>query len=199
MLLLRSAALCGRHLLLSVATKVSKSALLFQFRSTNESAVAVNFSAITFVWNYPSLSSVWLLLKQPCALHKNSHYYSSSLLEQLTNRFDKNNRSTSTDRYGHNVPLTPLWSNLQSAFYLPCTRHSQTARCGLVALTQPWYKKLALLLIRTTLEDGWRWNNYGSGLRESGWLYRKGRRENLTITELKWKHTRSGLICTMIF
>ena len=40
-----STALCGRHLLLSVATKVSKSALLFQFRSTNESAVAVNFSA----------------------------------------------------------------------------------------------------------------------------------------------------------
>ena len=41
---LRSTALCGRHLLLSVATKVSKSALLFQFRSTNESAVAVKFS-----------------------------------------------------------------------------------------------------------------------------------------------------------
>ena len=99
LLLFCSTALCGRHLLLSVATKVSKSALLFQFRSTNESAVAVNFSAITFVWNYPSFSSVWLLLKQPCALQKNSHYYSSALLEQLTHRFNKNNLSTSTDRY----------------------------------------------------------------------------------------------------
>ena len=99
LLLFHSTALCGRHLLLSVATKVSKSALLFHHRSTNKSAVAVNFSAITFVWNYPSFSSVWLLLKQPCALQKNSHYYSSALLKQLTNRFDKNNLSTSIDRY----------------------------------------------------------------------------------------------------
>ena len=94
-----STALCGRHLLLSVATKVSKSALLFHHRSTNKSAVAVKFSApvvdliLKFIISSNRFNKIQLLLTEI------SHYYSSALLKQLTNRFDKNNLSTSTDRY----------------------------------------------------------------------------------------------------
>ena len=98
-MILRSTALCGRHLLLSVATKVSKSALLFHHRSTNKSAVAVKFSApavdliLNFIISSNRFNKIQLLLTEI------SHYYSSALLNQLTDRFDKNNLSTLTDRY----------------------------------------------------------------------------------------------------
>ena len=59
-----------------------------------------------------------MLLKQPCALRKNLHYYSSALLGQLTTRFYKNNRSTSTDRY---------------------TRHFTNARYGLLCRVPFWH------------------------------------------------------------
>ena len=84
---------------MSIATKVSKSALLFHHRSTNKSAVAVKFSApavdliLKFFISSNRFNKIQLLLTEI------SHYYSSALLKQLTDRFNKNDLSTSTDRY----------------------------------------------------------------------------------------------------